>query len=81
MNNRMAVIAIWVASKEHVDRLNAILSDFSEFVRGRMGLPCRERQGALISLIVEGNTDQIGALSGKLGMVEGLTVKSVFMTN
>jgi putative iron-only hydrogenase system regulator len=41
-----------------------------------MGVPYRERQTSVIALIVDGNTDQIGALTGRLGAVTGVTVKS-----
>ena len=60
--------------------MNMILSDFGELVLARQGLPLRRKGIHVISLVVEGSTDQIGALTGKLGRLEGLQVKSV-LTN
>ncbi len=57
-------------------RVNQILSDHGEIIVGRMGLPYRDRNLSLISLIVDGTTDELGALTGKLGMLVGVNVCS-----
>ena len=77
MERRLGVIAIVLEQREHVPELNAILSDFGSLLLGRMGLPLREKGIHLISLIIDGNTDQIGALTGKLGKIPGVQVKSM----
>ena len=79
-NRRVAVIAIWVETRESVEGVNRLLSGYQELVRGRMGLPFREFSASLISLILEGTTDQLGALSGQLGMLPGVTAKILFLT-
>lgn len=77
MEKRIAVVGIVVESKENVPRLNAILSEYGESIIGRMGIPCGRSRGlSVISLIVEGTTDEIGALTGKLGSLKGITVKT-----
>lgn len=77
MEKRLGVIGIVVGERENAaGKVNRILSDFSEVIVGRMGVPYRERQTSVIALIVDGNTDQIGALTGRLGAVTGVTVKS-----
>lgn len=77
MEKRLGVIGIVVGERENAaGKVNQILSDFSEVIVGRMGVPYRERQTSVIALIVDGNTDQIGALTGRLGAVTGVTVKS-----
>ncbi len=77
MERRIGVVGIVVESKENVSRLNAILSEFGEIVIGRMGVPYRCNKGfSVISLIVEGTTDEIGALTGKIGNLSGITVKT-----
>ena len=81
MIERIAVVAIWITDRSVVPSVNEILGKAHEIVRGRMGLPYRERRASVISLIVEGNTDQISALTGKLGMLPNVTVKSMYMTS
>ena len=56
--------------------VNKILSQHSEMISGRLGLPYRERNLYVIALIVDGTTDEIGALTGKLGAIPGVHVKS-----
>lgn len=77
MDKRIGVVGIVVESKENVPRLNTILSEFGENIIGRMGVPYHRGKGlSVISLIVEGTTDEIGALTGKLGNLPGITVKT-----
>ncbi|MDD3899355.1 MAG: iron-only hydrogenase system regulator [Syntrophomonadaceae bacterium] len=75
-DNRLGVIGIVIENREEVPRVNEILSNHAEMIIGRMGLPYREKNVAVISLIVDGTTDQLGSLTGKLGNIPGITVKS-----
>ena len=77
MEKRIGVIAILLNETRNVQKLNSLLSEYGEIIIGRMGLPLRDKGIHIISLIVEGNTDQIGALTGKIGKLEGIQVKSV----
>jgi putative iron-only hydrogenase system regulator len=77
MEKRIGAIIILVESKESVDELNAILSSHSDAILGRQGLPLREKSISVINLIVEGTTDQISSLTGKIGRLNGVQVKSV----
>ncbi len=76
MDKRIGVVAIIVESSESVQRVNSTLSNYSEIIIGRMGVPYREKQVNVISIIVDGSTDEIGALTGKLGRIQGVSVKS-----
>jgi putative iron-only hydrogenase system regulator len=77
MERRIAVIGVVVMERsEAARRVNTILSDYGEMIVGRMGIPYRERGMSVISLIVDGTNDQIGALTGKLGSIEGVKVKA-----
>ncbi|WZL72118.1 iron-only hydrogenase system regulator [Clostridiaceae bacterium 35-E11] len=76
MNKRIGVIAIIVENRESVDMVNKLLSSYGEIIVGRMGVPYKEKHVSVISIIVDGTTDEIGALTGKLGKLEGVTVKS-----
>jgi putative iron-only hydrogenase system regulator len=76
MEKRVGVIAILISDKSHIDRVNAFLSDYGFLILGRMGLPMPDRGISVISLIIEGTTDDIGSLTGKLGRLPGVEVKS-----
>ena len=76
MEKRIGVVAILVESRENVDTVNKLLSNYSQIVVGRMGIPYKEKNLSVISIIVDGTTDEIGALTGKLGRLQGVTVKS-----
>ena len=78
MENRIALIAIVVEDSGKAGELNEILHSYSEYIIGRMGLPCRERQISLISVAVDGPSDVISALSGKLGKIPGISAKAVY---
>lgn len=77
MEKRIGVVGIVVDSPEETaERIQQYLSQYSSLIVGRMGIPYRERDVSVIALIVEGSTDEIGALTGKLGSLKGVTVKS-----
>ncbi|MDI3312463.1 MAG: iron-only hydrogenase system regulator [Thermoanaerobacterium sp.] len=81
MRNRLAVIGILVQNRELTsDKVNHILSEYADIIVGRMGIPYKERNVSIISLIVDGTTDDIGALTGKLGSIEGVKVRSAITT-
>lgn len=60
--------------------VNTMISQYSHLIIGRMGIPKHEEKIGLIALIIEGNTDEIGAFTGKLGNLSGVTVKSALTT-
>lgn len=77
MERRLGVVGVVVSDRERAARrLQSILSQYGDIIVGRMGVPYKERGVAVIALIVDGTTDQIGALTGKLGSLSGVTVKS-----
>ncbi len=81
-NRRIGVVAIIVHDPEKAyDALNKILHDYSDIIIGRLGLPYRERNLSIISLIVDGSTDDVGAMTGRIGQLPGVTVKSAFAKN
>ena len=77
MEKRIGVVAILIQSKESVSAINSILSFYADIVIGRQGIPLREKNIHIISLVVEGSTDEIGALTGKIGRLNGVEVKSI----
>ena len=75
-DNRLGFVGIVVENRAEITEVNRILSLYGEIIRGRIGVPNREDSTAVIGLIVEGTNDQVGAMTGKLGNVPGITVKS-----
>lgn len=81
MERRIGVIGIVVENREHsAARINQILSEFGAVIVGRMGIPYREKNLSVISLIVDGSTDEIGAMTGKIGNIQGVQVKTALVT-
>lgn len=77
MERRIGVIGIVVDCPEEVgEKVSQLISLHSSIIVGRMGIPYRTRGLSVIALTVEGTTDEIGALTGKLGNLNGVTVKS-----
>jgi putative iron-only hydrogenase system regulator len=76
MQKRLGVVGIFVESISAAAEINAILHDSARIIVGRMGLPYRERGVSVISLIVDGTTDEISALTGRLGRVRNAQVKT-----
>ncbi|WP_353684470.1 TM1266 family iron-only hydrogenase system putative regulator [Thermodesulfovibrio sp. 3907-1M] len=80
MNKKIGIVGVIVSErKKNASLVNKILSEHSEIIIGRMGIPQKDTDTGLISLFVEGNTDKIGSLTGKLGMIKGVTVKSLLI--
>ncbi len=77
MEKRIGVIAILVTDTTSVQSINDTLHAYGHLILGRQGLPLRDKGVNVISLIVEGDTDELGALSGKLGRFRGVKAKSV----
>ncbi|AVP53791.1 CopG family transcriptional regulator [Clostridium tetani] len=76
MNKRVGVVGIVVEDLKSSTRVNEVLHDYSHIIIGRMGVPYKEREISVISLIVDGTSDEISAMTGKIGKISGVTVKS-----
>lgn len=77
MDKRVGIIGIVIDNLSSVEQVNDTLHYSSEMIVARMGVPYRERDVSVISLIVDGTNDQISALTGKLGRISGVSVKSM----
>lgn len=78
METRVAVIGIIVESIQSTEKINAILHEYGGYIVGRMGIPYRERGINIISVIADAPQPQISALTGKLGKLDGVSVKAVY---
>jgi putative iron-only hydrogenase system regulator len=77
MEKRIGAIIILVKEKENIQKLNDILTRHASIIIGRQGIPIRDRGISIISIVIEGTTDEISTLSGQLGKLEGITSKAV----
>ena len=75
MENKISIVAIIVSNLQAVEKVNAILHDFSQYFIGRMGLPYREKGVSIISAVLDCPPAVVNSLSGKLGMIEGVSSK------
>lgn len=78
MDTRIAVIAIIVEDNGAAEEVNRLLHQYAEYVVGRMGVPYRPKEVSIISVILDAPQDAISALSGKLGMLNGVRTKTVY---
>jgi len=78
MENRVAMVSIVVDDYEAAERVNALLHEYGAYIIGRMGIPYRARSISLISVAMDAPGDIISALSGKLGMIRGVSSKTVY---
>lgn len=78
MDTRVAVMSIIVSDGEMAERINAILHEYGEHIIGRMGIPYRNRRVSIISVALDAPQDVIAALSGKIGALKGVSVKTAY---
>jgi len=76
LETRVGVVAIVIENISFAPKVNEILHEYSSIVVGRMGIPYKEKGISVISIIVDGTTDEISALTGKLGKIPTVNVKS-----
>ncbi|MDE7306972.1 MAG: iron-only hydrogenase system regulator [Clostridia bacterium] len=74
---RLAVISIIVEDREKSADINALLSEFGDFFVGRMGIPYRKKSVSVMCVIIDAPTEVINTLTGKLGMLRGVTAKTL----
>lgn len=75
---RVAVIAIILESNELSDKVNDLLHEYGDYIIGRMGIPYKQKGIHLISVAIDAPQDAISALSGKLGRLSGISVKTAY---
>ena len=75
--NRLAVISVIVEKREQSAGINALLSEFGDYIIGRMGLPYKQKGVSVISVVLDAPTELINKLTGKIGMLDGVTKKTL----
>lgn len=77
-DKRIALIGIIVEKYESAELVNSVLHDYGTYIIGRMGIPHKERGISVISVVLDAPGNIISALSGKLGMIDGVSTKTVY---
>jgi putative iron-only hydrogenase system regulator len=77
MEKRIGAALILIENKSSIEEINTILSKHSSIILGRQGIPLRDKGISVINLILEASPEEISSLTGKIGQLEGVQVKSV----
>lgn len=75
---RIALIGIVMENSDSVEQLNSLLSQYGNYIIGRMGIPYREKSLSIISIAMDAPNNVISALSGKIGMLPGISSKTIY---
>ena len=81
MENRIAILSIIIDDLNSSEAVNSLLHEYNSIIVGRMGIPYRERGVSVIAVVVDTDTDTISAVTGKLGKIPGVSVKSAVSKN
>lgn len=77
MDSRVSVVSIIIKDEEAAGAVNELLHEFRQYVVGRMGIPYREKKVSIISVVIDAPGDVTSSLSGKLGMLRGVSAKTL----
>lgn len=77
MDSKVSVVSIIVKDDESAGRVNELLHEFRQYIVGRMGIPYRDRGVSIISVVLDAPGDITSTLSGKLGMLQGVSAKTL----
>ena len=80
MDSRVSVISIIIKDEEAAGAVNDLLHEFRQYIVGRMGIPYRQREVSIISVVLDAPGDATSSLSGKLGMIAGVSAKTLTAT-
>jgi putative iron-only hydrogenase system regulator len=78
METRVAVMGIIVENMQSVEKLNNILHEYGSYIIGRMGIPYRVKNINIVSIAIDAPQDIISAVSGKIGKLNGISVKTAY---
>ena len=78
METRVAVMSIIVEDMSSTEKINALLHEYGEYIIGRMGIPYREKKISIISIALDAPQNATAALAGKIGSLQGVSVKTAY---
>ncbi len=76
--SRISVISMIVSDRTVSDKVNALLSEYGDYILGRMGIPYKNKDVSVLSVVVDAPVEITNALTGKLGKINGVSVKALF---
>ena len=71
-------MSIIVENNDSVEKLNSVLHQAGDFIIGRMGIPYRQKNINIISIAIDAPQNTISALSGQIGRLDGISVKTAY---
>lgn len=77
-NNRIAVVSVLVADRSVSEKVNGFLSEYGEWILGRMGIPYKEKGVSVLSVVMDAPVEVTNSLTGRLGRLPGVSVKALF---
>ena len=77
-NNRIAVVSVLISDRSVSEKVNGFLSEYGEWILGRMGIPYKEKGVSVLSIVMDAPVEITNALTGKLGRLSGVSVKALF---
>ena len=78
MESRLAIVAIIIENRDAVERINSLLHEVSSYIIGRMGMPYEKKGVSIITVVMDAPQDIIAALSGKLGQLPDVSIKTTY---
>ena len=75
--NRVAIVSIIVTDLSAAENLNSVLHEFGDYIIGRMGIPYKEKHISVLSVVLDAPQEIVNALTGKLGMLENVSAKTL----
>lgn len=78
METRIALVGIIVEELSASAEVNHVLHEYGMYIIGRIGIPYKEKNVSIISVVLDAGNDVISSLSGKLGMIRGISVKTMY---
>lgn len=76
--SRVVLMGIIVEDAEAASRINGLLHEYGNYIIGRMGIPYREKEMNIISIVMDAPQEKVSALSGKIGMIPGVRSKCLY---
>ena len=78
METRLALIGIIVGERDETPKLNELLHEYGQYIVGRMGVPYKDKNINVISIVIDAPQDIVSALSGKFGMLPNVSTKTIY---
>ena len=75
---RLCVLSVLVEDRKEAEKINGYLSEYGEYIVGRMGIPYRERGVSVLCVVLDAPSAAVNALTGKIGRLEGVTAQALF---